>query len=49
MEQDHQQEDGSDPFVNLQGVSLEGPRGTSCKSFNDCIMLHLLTVFPFNA
>jgi hypothetical protein len=37
------------PFVNLQGVSLEGPRGMSCKSFNDCVMFHLLTVFPINA
>jgi hypothetical protein len=25
----------SNPFVNLQGVSLEGPRGMSCKLFND--------------
>jgi hypothetical protein len=24
----------SGPFVNLQGVSLEGPRGMSCKLFN---------------
>jgi hypothetical protein len=39
----------SDPFVNLQGDSLEGPRGMSCKLFNDCIMFHLLTVFPINA
>ncbi len=39
----------SNPFVNLQGVSLEGPRGMSCKSFNDCIMFHLLTAFPINA
>ncbi len=39
----------SDPFVNLQGVSLEGPRGTFCKLFNDCIMFHLLTAFPINA
>jgi hypothetical protein len=38
----------SNPFVNLQGVSLEGPRGISCKSFNDCIMFHLLTAFPIN-
>jgi hypothetical protein len=38
----------SDLFVNLQGVSLEGPRGMSCESFNDCIMFHLLTVFPIN-
>jgi hypothetical protein len=37
------------PYVNLQGVSLEGPRGMSRKSFNDCVMFHLLTVFPINA
>jgi hypothetical protein len=39
----------SDPYVNLQGDALEGPRGTSCKLFNNCIMFHLLTVFPINA
>jgi hypothetical protein len=39
----------NDPFVNLQIVSLEGPRGMSCKSFNNCIMFHLLTAFPINA
>jgi hypothetical protein len=39
----------SDPFVNLQSVSLEGPRGMSCILFNNCIMFHLLTVFPINA
>jgi hypothetical protein len=39
----------SDPYVNLQGDSLAGPRGMSCKSFNDCMMFHLLTVFPINA
>jgi hypothetical protein len=39
----------SNPFVNLQGVSLEGPRGMSCKSFNDCVMFHLLTAFSINA
>ncbi len=39
----------SDPFVNLQGDSLEGPRRMSCESFNDCIMFHLLTAFPINA
>ncbi len=37
------------PYVNLQGVSLEGPKGMSCKSFSDCMMFHLLTVFPINA
>ncbi len=39
----------SNPYVNLQGVSLEGPRGMSCKSFNNCVMFHLLTAFPINA
>ncbi len=39
----------SDPYVNLQGDSLEGPRGLNCKSFNDCMMFHLLTAFPMNA
>jgi hypothetical protein len=33
----------SDPFVNLH------PRGLSCKLFNNCVMFHLLTVFPINA
>ncbi len=35
--------------VNLQGVSLKGPRGMSCKLFNNCIMFHLLTAFTINA
>ncbi len=39
----------SDPFVNLQGVSLEGPRGMSSDLFNDCVMSHLFTAFPINA
>jgi hypothetical protein len=38
----------SNLFVILQGVTHEGPRGMSCKSFNDCVMFHLLTVFPIN-
>jgi hypothetical protein len=38
----------SNPYVNLQGVSLEGPRGMSCESFNDCVMFHLLTALPIN-
>jgi hypothetical protein len=37
-----------DLFVNLQGVSLEGPRGISCKLFSNCVMFCLLTVFPIN-
>ncbi len=39
----------SDPYVNLQGDALEGPRGMSCESFNDCIMFHLLIACPINA
>ncbi len=39
----------SDPYVNLQGDTLEGPRGMSPESFNDCMMFHLLTAFPINA
>ncbi len=39
----------SDLLVNLQGVSLEGLRGMSRNSFNNCVMFHLLTVFPINA
>ncbi len=39
----------SDLYINLQGDSLEGPRGMSCKLFNDCVMFHLLTAFPINA
>ncbi len=35
----------SNPYINLQGVSLEDPRGMFCKSFNDFLMFHLLTVF----
>jgi hypothetical protein len=39
----------SDPYVNLQGDALEGPRGMSCEWFNNCIIFHLLTAFPINA
>jgi hypothetical protein len=39
----------SNLFMNLQGVSLEGPRGMSCKLFDNCMMFHLLTAFPINA
>jgi hypothetical protein len=37
------------PYVNLQGVSLEDPRGMSRELFTNCIMFHLLTAFPINA
>jgi hypothetical protein len=39
----------ADPFKDLQGVSRKGPRGLLRESFDDCVMFHLLTVFPNNA
>jgi hypothetical protein len=39
----------ADPFKDLKGVSRKGPRGLSRESFNNCVMFHLLTVFPNNA
>jgi hypothetical protein len=44
---DKQTESG--PFVNLQGVSLEGPRGMSRDSFNNFVMFNPLTASPINA
>jgi hypothetical protein len=38
-----------DPYKDLKGMSRKGPRGLLQKSFDDCIMFHLLTVFPNNA
>jgi hypothetical protein len=38
----------SNPYMGLQGVSQKGPRGPLCKSFDDCMMFHHLTVFPSN-
>ena len=39
----------ADPYQDLQGLNRKGPRGMSRKSFEDCVMFHLLTVFPNNA
>ncbi len=49
MEQDSPGAMEADPFKDLQGVSRKGPRGLMRESFNDCVMFHLLTVFPNNA
>jgi hypothetical protein len=38
----------ADPFKDLQGVSRKGPKGLLRESFNNCVMFHLLTVFPNN-
>jgi hypothetical protein len=39
----------TDPYMDLQGVYRNGPRELSHESFNNCIIFHLLTVFPNNA
>jgi hypothetical protein len=39
----------ADPFKNLQGMSRKGLRELLRKPFDDCVMSHLLTVFPNNA
>jgi hypothetical protein len=39
----------TDPYKDLQDVSRKGPSGLLRESFNDCVMFHLLTVFPNNA
>jgi hypothetical protein len=39
----------ADPYQDLQRLTRKGPRGMSRKSFEDCVMFHLLTVFPYNA
>jgi hypothetical protein len=35
----------SNPYINLQGDTLEGPRGILRQSFHDCMMFHLLPHF----
>ncbi len=39
----------SNPYTDLQGVSQKGPREPSHKSFDVCMLFHLLTMFPSNA
>jgi hypothetical protein len=39
----------ADPFKDLQGVSRKGQRRLLCELFDECIMFHLLAVFPNNA
>ncbi len=38
----------ADPFKDLQGISRKGPRALSRESFDECVMFHLLIVFPNN-
>ncbi len=44
-----QEQTEANPFKDLHGVSRKGPRGLTRESFNNCVMFHLLTVFPNNA
>jgi hypothetical protein len=44
-----QEQTNADPYTDLQGLTRKGPRGMLLKSFKDCVMFHLLTVFPNNA
>jgi hypothetical protein len=39
----------TDPYMDLQGLIRQGPQGMSRKSSEDCVMFHLLTMFPNNA
>ena len=44
-----QEQTNAHPYTDLQGLTRKGPRGLSRKSFEDCVMFQLLTVFPNNA
>jgi hypothetical protein len=43
-----QEQTQSDPYTDLQGIFKKGRRGPLRKSFDDCVMFHLLTIFPSN-
>jgi len=43
-----QEQTEADPYQDLQGLTRKGARGMSRMSFEDCVMFHLLTVFPSN-
>jgi hypothetical protein len=44
-----QEQTKTDPYQDHQGLNRKGPRGMLRKSFKDCVMFHLLTMFPNNA
>ena len=44
-----QEQTNADPNTDLQGLTKKGARGLSRKSFEDCVMFHLLTLFPNSA
>jgi hypothetical protein len=39
----------TDTYTDLQGCTKKGPRGLSCKLFDNCTMFPILSVFPNNA
>jgi hypothetical protein len=41
-----QEQTNTNPYRNLQGLTRKGPRGMLRKSFEDCVTIHLLNVFP---
>jgi hypothetical protein len=44
-----QEQTNADPYTDFLGLTRKGPRGMPCKSFEDCMTFHLLTMFPNNA
>ena len=44
-----QEQTNANLYTDFQGLTRKGPRGLSCKSFEDCVMFHLLTMFPNSA
>jgi hypothetical protein len=38
-----------DPHTNLKGISRKGLRVLLCQAFDDCLMIHLLTMLPNNS
>jgi len=44
-----QEQTKADPYQDLQGLTRKGPRGMWRMSFEDCVMFHLLAMFPNNA
>ena len=44
-----QEQTNVDLNTDLQGLTKKGPRELLRKSFEDCVMFHLLTMFPNSA
>ena len=49
MDKVFQEQTNANPYTDLQGLTRKGPRGMPHQSFEDCVMFHLLTVFPNSA